>query len=141
MQWTMWRRLSQNWSFNQGEETRVGQVFIELRKIVPPDWHVDIEYRRQRPNGSPKRIPRIGVPGGSLARPDILIHRRGETTADGNLLIAEFKNYEKDFLDWRTKDGRKVIALQDKFSSSDRRPRELWQHRHESPAKDTLATL
>jgi hypothetical protein len=52
---------------------------------------------------------------GKRARPDIAIHRRGDESPAGNLLVAEFKNHEHNFLDWSSEDGTKVIDIQAQF--------------------------
>jgi len=98
------------WSLNQGEETRVGQVFLVLRGLVSPEWNVDVEYRRRGDLGHIKKRT-----DGKRARPDILIHRRGDESADGNVLVAEFKNFEAGFLGWASDDGQKVVDLQRQF--------------------------
>lgn len=38
--------------------------------------------------------PRETRSDGRTARPDVVVHRRGDRSADGNLLVVEFKNSE-----------------------------------------------
>lgn len=101
------------WSFNEGEETRVAQVLLALRELVPTKWSVDLEYRRRGALGQVKERT-----SGQRARPDVVIHRRGDESADGNILVAEFKNFELGFLDLSSEDGKKVVDLQGQFGYS-----------------------
>lgn len=74
------------WDWNLGERTRVTEIFSSLRTKVPRSWNVDMEWNREGNLGDVKRRPiRYGTP-------DIVIHRRGESGPENNLLVAEFKN-------------------------------------------------
>ncbi len=83
---------------------------MELRKLVPSEWDVDIDYRRHAAN--PKRTP-----NGKLVEVDLLIHHRGKDGESHNLLVAEFKIEHAKTFDWEVEggDGYKVLGVQEAF--------------------------
>lgn len=135
------------WTLRVGERARVAQVFLELRALVPRTWDVDCEYNREGIEGDSKRWDR-----GVLGTPDIVIHHRGLTGPDHNLLVAEFKSDSAN-LNRSSKDYEKVSAWVRKFkyqvaavvslgpSDTVFRPRALWiSEEHSSPSPEDLAS-
>ena len=51
-----------------------------------PGWNVDCEYNRQGPGRNPKTNE-----GETKVRPDIVLHHRGQTELQHNLLVIELK--------------------------------------------------
>src|SRR3989338_5018037 len=54
-----------------------------------PGWNVDCEYNRQGPGTNPKTNE-----DESKIRPDIVLHHRGQTELQHNLLVIELKKAE-----------------------------------------------
>jgi hypothetical protein len=63
-------------------------VYLEQRL---PSWNVDCEFNRQGTAGARKLRN-----SGAQVRPDVIVHHRGELSADHNLLVVEVKKYASD---------------------------------------------
>jgi hypothetical protein len=100
------------WRFGTSERARVGQIFVEIQKIVPSRWAVDIEYNRQGTDGDSKAFDCEG--SRALGTPDLVIHHRGETGPEHNLLVAEFKN-DRRSMSAESRDWKKVVSWMTAF--------------------------
>ena len=98
------RRQPDLWTITARERSRVAQVAMELRRTVPAEWDIDVDYRRH--GSDPKRAT------AGLVEVDLLIHHRGQDGEIHNLLIAEFKVTHAETFDWLSGDGAKVLDLQ-----------------------------
>jgi len=67
-----------------GERSLVHQLAIRLRRRVPLEFDVDVEYDREARDRALKRLPppRHGMP-------DIVVHHRGQSGSGSNLLVVE----------------------------------------------------
>jgi len=77
------------------ERSITHRLATHLRERFPEDWDVDCEYNR---NGAErKRLPIDPVQvssddtTGKTVYPDIIVHHRGQTGRDANLLVVEAK--------------------------------------------------
>lgn len=129
----VFRTQPELWDWNLGERARVSEILVCLRVKVPIIWNVDIEWNREGKFGGSKQLSiRHGTP-------DIVIHRRGESGPQSNLLVTEFKNQhtqrgqDKDqekISYWMARFGYRfgaVVSL-DRNSQGVFEPKGLWLH-------------
>ena len=83
----VFRTQPELWNWKLGERARVAEIFWQLRTVVPNAWTVDMEWNRQEKNAVPKLLE-----PGRYGTPDIVIHHRGKSGPENNLLVVEFKN-------------------------------------------------
>ena len=104
------RLQSDLWALDVRERSRVAQVAMVLRALVPPGFDVDVDYRRE---GIDRRTKQKR--NGEAAEVDLVVHHRGRSGADHNLLVAEFKVRHDETFDWNKEDGDKVTYFQEQF--------------------------
>ena len=82
---------------NDSDEWSISHKFAEYLQRQFPDWHVDVEYNRDK--------DQVKVLGDENVRPDIIVHIRD---TDSNLLVIEVKKSNNlDLID----DDRKRLRL------------------------------
>lgn len=84
----LYARDSDLFSRDAAEWTIAHRLAVYLEQELP-GWNVDCEYNRQGPGTNPKTNENEGK-----TRPDIVIHRRGQTELQHNLLVVELKKVE-----------------------------------------------
>lgn len=91
----LYARDSHLFSCGAAEWAIAHRLAVYLEQEVP-GWNVDCEYNRQGPGTNPKTNEKD-----SKIRPDIVLHHRGRTALQHNLLVIELKktdsaaNWEK----------------------------------------------
>ena len=71
---------------NDNSEWAIAHRLAVYLEQLLPGWNVDCEFNRQGNEIDPKALE-----SGSLVRPDIIVHHRGQVEREHNLLAIELK--------------------------------------------------
>jgi len=74
----------------RADEWSIAHRFALYLEREIPGWNVDCEYNKQGENYDPKTNAR-SVRKTKRARPDIILHHRGQLSREHNLLVVELK--------------------------------------------------
>ncbi|MFP4029522.1 MAG: hypothetical protein ACLFWL_17190 [Candidatus Brocadiia bacterium] len=84
-----WARDPELFTWDTAEWSMAHRLAVYLEQQFPDCWDVDCEYNRQGKDGTSKPNS-----DGQNIRPDIILHKRGKTQPEDNLLVVELKKEE-----------------------------------------------